>query len=167
MKKLFLFLLMAAFFTTGSVMAQSKSCAKTCTKAQKAACTGSKMAKSESSDAAKLVNFVDLQDQGYAVKTCQASGTKYASKTCGKSGNVTAYESCPKSGKITKTVTCGASGKVLLTETVEELKEGENVVKEAKVKGTAVMPAAAKKKGCCMGSKKACTKAKAATPKEM
>jgi len=165
MKKLFLLLLMTAFFTTGSVMAQSKSCAKTCTKAQKAACTGSKVAQSESSNAAKLVNFVDLSEQGYAVKTCQVSGKKSASKICGKSGNVTAYESCAKSGKVTKTVTCGTSGKVLLTETVEELQEGENVVKEAKVKGTAVMPAAAKKKGCCAGSKKACSKA--AKAKEM
>jgi|GEM_PF-1811586 len=173
MKKLFLLVLMTAFFATGNVMAQTAgktctkaqkaSCAKTCTKAQKAACTGTKLAKTDASQA-QLVNYVELEKQGYATRSCNVSGTKYATKTCSSTGNVTAFETCGKSGKTVKTVTCGKSGKVLLTETVNELQEGEGVVKEAKVKGTAVMPAAKGK--ACSGSKKpGCCKSKAAKAK--
>ncbi len=181
MKKFFVLFAMMAFFVTASAQeaatgktctkAEKAKCAKTCTKAQKAACAKSgKLAVSDELKDTKVDGKFMMSEElqaklvsdGYDVKSCPMSGS-YATKTCSTSGSTTKIAMCTSSGTLTKAYTCGKSGKVEKTAvTMEDLMEGQKVVKEAKVKGTANLEGNKKaacsksaKKGACCAKKKA------------
>ncbi len=100
-------------------------------------------------------NLLDLEKEGYAMKSCAASGSKYASKSCAASGKSTSYKQCGASGKVTKTVT-DKEGVVLSEEVVSNGKVLDSEIPAIKT--------AAKKKGCCKGkSAKSCVGKKTKT----
>ncbi len=187
MKKFFVLIALFAFIGTANAQEAATEAAPvatettkpaTCSKSKaacsksKAACSKSKTACTKSAAATKTAEgkftFSEavhgkLVADGYEMSSCKASGTQYATKKCEASGTVSSYKVCSASGKITKTTECGKTGNMKTVEvSSEELLEGEKVVKEAKVKGTAVQ-SGSKKKACCAGKKASTCGSKAKT----
>ncbi len=126
--------------------AAKKSCAKTCTAAEKAACA-SKMG----------VSVASLESEGFSdVKTCSTSGKISGTKTCSYSGKITTKSFNPATKEMTVS-TVSADGQEKTTEvTVIEASSSNAAAVDTKLSKREMRKAS--KKSCaksCAGKKKA------------
>ena len=126
--------------------AAKKSCAKTCTAAEKAAC------------ALKMgVSVASLESEGFSdVKTCSASGTISGTKTCSSSGKITTKSFNPATKEMTVS-TVSADGEEMTKEvTIIEAASSNAAAVDTKLSKREMRKAS--KKSCaksCTGKKKA------------
>jgi len=125
MKKLIFSLIAFAVVGLGFANAQSCTGKKTSLTSNKKACSAKKVAEMPQ-DGNTIFRTASLENEGYDVSKCAASGSVTASKTCAASGKTTTVKTCGTSGKTTKKVV-SADGMLLS----EEIIAGEATEKNA------------------------------------